>query len=105
MPEGYKHFSKTKPMKADHFDHCIKWWKNRVEIKDSETDSFKAKEYNIHELSSSLYDLDLCGYPTFEEEILSPAETIKNFHEKRNNLNEKIDKVLQEIEELIGTKL
>jgi type I restriction enzyme M protein len=97
MPEGYKHFSKTKPMKADHFDHCIKWWKNRVEIKDIETDSFKAKEYNTHELSSSLYDLDLCGYPTFEEEILSPAETIKVFHEKRNSLNAKIDQKLKEL--------
>ena len=25
MPEGYKNFSKTKPMKLDHFDKVIEW--------------------------------------------------------------------------------
>ena len=34
MPEGYKHFSKTKPMKSKHFDLVREWWDNRVEIKD-----------------------------------------------------------------------
>jgi type I restriction enzyme M protein len=102
MPEGYKHFSKTKPMKVEHFDECVNWWNNRVEIKDIETDSFKAKEYNISELSVRSFDMDLCGYPTFEEEVLSPKETIQVFHEKRDSLNAKIDRKLKEIEELLG---
>lgn len=25
MPEGYKHFSKTKPMKLEHFAHVVEW--------------------------------------------------------------------------------
>ena len=29
MPEGYKHFSKTKPMKVEHFDECVAWWNDR----------------------------------------------------------------------------
>lgn len=32
MPEGYKHFSKTKPMKAEHFAPAVEWWENRREI-------------------------------------------------------------------------
>lgn len=32
MPEGYKHFSKTKPMKLEHFNPVIEWWNNRKEI-------------------------------------------------------------------------
>ena len=32
MPEGYKHFSKTKPMKLEHFAPVIDWWNNRTEI-------------------------------------------------------------------------
>ena len=32
MPEGYKHFSKTKPMKLEHFTPAIEWWNNREEI-------------------------------------------------------------------------
>lgn len=32
MPEGYKNFSKTKPMKLEHFDTVVEWWNNRQEI-------------------------------------------------------------------------
>ncbi|PKK86891.1 MAG: SAM-dependent methyltransferase [Tenericutes bacterium HGW-Tenericutes-8] len=102
MPKGFKHCSKTKPMKIEHFDKCITWWNDRIEIKDIETDSYKAKEYKLSELSDRLFDMDLCGYPTFEEEVLSPSETIQVFHEKRDSLNAKIDLKLKKIEELLG---
>ena len=104
MPEGYKHFSKTKPMKLDHFDSCVAWWKNREDIKDTETDTFKAKAFSVQELADRGYDFDLCGYPTAEEEVLSPEETIRLFHEKRDYLNAKIDKRLAELEALLGIK-
>lgn len=102
MPDGYKHFSKTKPMKVEHFDDCAAWWKDRKEIKDTETDTFKAKAYSVQEIANRAYDMDLCGYPTAEEEVLSPEETIRLFHEKRDSLNAKIDKRLAQIEELLG---
>ena len=102
MPNGYKHFSKTKPMKVEHFDDCVAWWNNRKEINDTETDTFKAKSHSVQELVNRSYDLDLCGYPTAEEEVLSPEETIQLFHEKRDALNAQIDKRLAEIEALLG---
>jgi len=102
MPEGYKHFSKTKPMKLEHFNDCIAWWNDRKEIKDTETDTYKAKAYTVQELANRNYDLDLCGYPAEEEEVLSPQETIQQFHEKRDALNAQIDKKLAEIESLLG---
>jgi len=77
MPSGYKHFSKTKPMKFEHFNNCIYWWDNRIEIKDVETDTFMAKSYSLQEIENRGYDLDLCGYPTVEEEVFSPEETIQ----------------------------
>ena len=41
MPEGYKHFSKSKPMKLEHFDPVVEWWDDRHAI---EQDGFdKAK--------------------------------------------------------------
>lgn len=104
MPQGYKHFSKTKPMRLEHFDECVIWWNNRVEIKDVETETYKAKKFRVSELEDRIYDMDLCGYPTFEEDVLSPAETIQVFHEKRNSLNAKIDRKLKEIENLLGIK-
>lgn len=104
IPSGYKHFSKTKPMMLEHFKECVAWWSDRKEIKDTETDTYKAKSYTVQELINRNYDLDLCGYPTVEEEVLSPEETIKIFHEKRNSLNSQIDKKLSEIEALMGNK-
>ena len=38
MPDGYKAFSKTKPVELKHFQPVINWWNNRVEIKDSKDD-------------------------------------------------------------------
>ena len=104
MPDGYKHFSKTKSMKVEHFDSCVAWWNDRKEIKDTETNTYKANYYSVHELENRGYDLDLCGYPTAEEEVLSPEETIRLFHEKRDALNAKIDKRLVEIEALLGVQ-
>jgi type I restriction enzyme M protein len=105
MPERYKHFSKTKPMKLDHFNQCMEWWNNREDIKDTETDTFKAKEYSLDEIIDRGYDMDLCGYPTIEEEVLSPKDTIQIFHEKRDSLNARIDRKLKEIEELLGIEI
>jgi type I restriction enzyme M protein len=104
MPDGYKHFSKTRPMLLEHFDKCLAWWKKRAEIKDEETDTYKAKAYSVKELAESNYDLDLCGFPTVEEEVLSPEETIKDFHTKRDALNAKIDKRLAELEKMLGVE-
>ena len=102
MPEGYKHFSKTKPMKSEHFDSVREWWDNRVEIKDAETDTFKSKYYTAAEITEGNYNLDLCGYPHEEEEILPPKELIQQYQEKRASLNADIDRILAKITGILG---
>lgn len=102
MPDGYKHFSKTKPMKLEHFNPAIEWWDNRVEL---QVDGFdKAKKYSVSELAELNYNIDLCGYPHEEEEILAPQDLIKNYREKRASLDADIDRVLGEIMALLGDK-
>lgn len=104
-PEGYKHFSKTRPMKVEHFNSCVEWWNDKREISDTETETFKAQKYSVQDIIDRGYDIDLCGYPTVEEEVLSPKETIQIFHEKRDSLNSKIDRRLKEIQDLLGIEL
>lgn len=100
MPEGYKNFSKTKPMKFEHFDPAIEWWNNRVEITE---DGFeKAKKYTVQEIIDKNYNIDLCGYPHEEEEILPPKELIQQYQEKRASLNADIDRILKEITSILG---
>ena len=101
MPEGYKHFSKTKPMKLEHFDPVIEWWNNRQEII---IDGFdKAKKYTVKQLTDDFgYNLDLCGYPHEEEEILDPMDLIQQYEEKRASLNAEIDRALADIMAILG---
>lgn len=96
IPSDRKHFSKTKPMELKHFDDCIAWWNNRTEINDEDGNP-KAKKYTAKELSESNYNFDLCGYPHEEEVILSVAETIQNYEEKRSTLNADIDNLLAQL--------
>ncbi|HOR14119.1 MAG TPA: N-6 DNA methylase, partial [Clostridia bacterium] len=100
MPEGYKNFSKTKPMKLEHFDPVLKWWGSREEIN---IDGFdKAKKYTVKQLAEEFgYNIDLCGYPHKEEEILDPMDLIQRYEEQRASLNSEIDHVLEEITAII----
>ena len=107
LPEGYKAFSKTKPVELKHMQPVIDWCNKREEIKDpkddeSLTETYKSKKLTIEELSNLNYNLDQCGYPVKEEVILSPKETMNSFIEKRENLEKQLDKKLEEIIELIG---
>lgn len=100
MPEGYKNFSKTKPMKQEHFAPALEWWDNREEI---EVDGFpKAKKYTVDEIAANGYNIDLCGFPHEEEEILDPMDLINQYQEKRASLNAEIDHVLEKITSMLG---
>lgn len=101
MPEDYKHFSKTKPMKLEHFDPVVAWWNNRQEIN---VDGFdKARKYTVRQLTEDFgYNLDQCGYPHEEEEILDPMDLIQRYQEQRASLNAEIDRVLADITAILG---
>ena len=99
MPEGYKNFSKTKPMKSEHFNPVREWWTNREEI--MEGNFPKAKKFTPAELAELDYNFDQCGFPQEEEEILEPMELITKYNTERKELNDKIDSVLAEIMQML----
>lgn len=102
-PEGYKHFSKTKPILLEHFNDTIEWWNNRKSIKD-ENDNDKAICVNVSDIKESGYDLDRCGYHEVNEEILSPEETISNYELQKKRIDSNIENVLSKIKEIINEK-
>lgn len=101
MPDGYKHFSKTKPIKLEHFNPVVEWWNDRRELT---VDGFdKAKKFTARELAEECgYNFDQCGYPHVEEEILDPMDLIRRYQEERSSLNAEIDRVLAEITAKLG---
>lgn len=99
MPEGYKNFSKTKPILLEHFKPVVEWWNNREEIT---ADEFpKAKKYSKKDMEDLHYNLDLCGYPHIEDEILEPKELIQQFREKRESYNAEMERTLAKILEIL----
>jgi type I restriction enzyme M protein len=102
MPEGYKNFSKTKPMLLEHLAPLESWWKNRKEIV---VDGFpKAKLFQKKGLVDSGCNFDLCGFPQTEEEILPPDELIAKYKEERARLEKAIDESLAKIMALLEKK-
>ena len=106
MPNGYKNFSKTKPIKNEHFNKVREWWSDRVEILDEKEDensalTYKSRKYTADEIKNMNYNLDLCGYPHKEEIILEPKELIQKYQEERASLNAEIDRILNEVSKLL----
>ena len=89
-------------MQLEHFSDCLNWWHKREEIKDEQEGSFKARAFDKAEILAGGVNLDLCGYPNQETEVLSPMETILAYQSARDNLNAKIDAQLEKIRTLMG---
>ena len=99
IPSDRKHFSKTKPMELKHFDDCMAWWNKREEILDADGNP-KAKCYTAKELADGGYNLDLCGYPHEEEEILSISDTLTLFNEKKDSRFNDLEEILSQMSKM-----
>lgn len=55
MPQGHKHFSKTRPMLDEHFQPVHKWWQNKSE---SDVSQF----IPIEDIIAADYNLDFLGF-------------------------------------------
>ncbi len=104
MPEGYKHFSKTKSMKSEHCNPIREWWNDRKEIIIADGDE-KSRCYPVQELIDSDCNFDLCKFPKEDEEILPPAELLADYFKKRKALDHEIDKTLAEIQRILGIEV
>ena len=87
-------------MKLEHFAPVVEWWNGRQEINQDGFD--KAKKFPVEQLTGELgYNLDQCGYPHEEEEILAPLDLIRRYEEQRASLNAEIDRVLEKIQRIL----
>ena len=104
MPEGYKHFSKTKSMKLEHCNPIKEWWNDRKEIIIDDGNE-KSRYFSVEELIANDCNFDLCKFPKDEEEILPPAELLADYYKKRKALDHEIDKTLAEIQKILGIEI
>lgn len=104
MPEGYKHFSKTKPMRLEHCQPIKEWWNDRKEII-TEGGNEKSRCFTVEELMALDCNFDQCKFPKDEEEILPPAELLVDYFKKRAALDHEIDRTLSEIQKILGIEI
>lgn len=91
-------------MKLEHCQPIAEWWNNRQELQDAEGND-KAKCFTAEELIALNCNFDQCKFPKTEEEILPPAELLKNYYAKRRELDLEIDRTLSEIQKILGIDL
>ena len=98
MPEGYKHFSKTRPILNEHFKVVNEWWTNRQLLDNGE----KSRSLTPQELMDAGCNFDQCKFPKEEEVVMRPEALLKQYHEERTALEARIDAQLKQIEAILG---
>ena len=101
MPDGYKHFSKMKPMLLKHCDPILAWWDKRTEIVGDEVGE-KSCCFTVRELLDLNCNFDQCKYPKETVEVLPPKELIVRYREERTRADAEIQSALDTILEKIG---
>ena len=97
MPDGYKKFTKTKPLKEAHLKQVKEWWFNRtLEDKNSYSvtiDEIKNNEYNLDFKNPNKLD---------ENHEITIGEILDDLDKKSNNiinLVNKLHELLRGVEE------
>ncbi len=89
-PEGYKSYSKTKPLRIEEFEPEKAWWENREE------NDF-AWRVSLEEIKGNSYNLDIknpnngdVGHGDPEELLMKYQELLSSITETRNSLKKEL---------------
>ncbi|MFR2316993.1 MAG: N-6 DNA methylase [Clostridia bacterium] len=91
LPEGYKKYTKTKPIKINEFELEKKWWNNRVENKYAwkiSIDALKAKNYNLDTKNPYIEEV---------EEEYTLEELLNKFKENQNEIDNLFEIINKEL--------
>lgn len=80
-PEGYKSYSKTKPMRIEEFDAEKAWWTHREETE-------QAWRVSLQEIEERDYNLDIKNPNAPEAQVHDPEEVLAAYQEARDEARE-----------------
>lgn len=96
-PEGYKSYSRSKPLRIEEFDLEKKWWKKRVQNE-------YAWKVPVKEIEENNYNLDFKN-PYFVDEIhLDPKKLMLQYEDISKKLNETRELLKHELMQAIGNQ-
>jgi type I restriction enzyme M protein len=94
LPEGYKTYGKTKPMRIEEFDLTKRWWKDR---KNEEFNQY-CWEVSLEDIKKRNYNLDINNPNNIDEVSKKSSKEIIILLEKSMNKNVKLlEKIKKEL--------
>lgn len=93
LPEGYKRYSKTRPLKASEFEVVKDWWNNREENE-------HAWKVSLKEIIAENYDLDFSNPRTKQEKYgdKSALELIGELIHSQKEVTELLERLQKELD-------
>ncbi len=96
-PQGYKSYSKTKPMKFEEFEPERKWWKKRKE-------SEFAWKVSLKEIQEKNFNLDIKNPNTVDAGHGDPEKLLKEYHKLLKEVSKTRDSLKSELMASLGGK-
>lgn len=94
LPEGYKKYTKTKPIRHEEFEVVKQWWVKRKE-------SEYAWKVSAEEIKDKNYNLDLKNPHKDEMVYESPEELLIKYHQSKEAVQKGRDKLKEQLKEVI----
>jgi len=94
-PEGYKSYSKTKPIRIEEFEPEKTWWGKRVENE-------HAWRVPVEDVVSNNYNLDIKNPNTKPEDSGDPVELLKEYEKIRVEVEQTREALKQELMKALG---
>ena len=85
-PEGYKSYSKTKPMRFDEFQTEIDWWGSEQDGFASREENEQAWKVSIDDIKARNYNLDIKNPHQGEQVSHDPDELLKKYEEQQREI-------------------
>jgi len=97
LPEGYKNYTKTKPIRIEEFELEKAWWNNRQENQ-------YAWKVSIEEIKSRNYNLDFKNPNKEEENLGDPKALLEKYHKAATAVDELQNFLIEELKKILERK-
>lgn len=94
LPQGYKNYTKTKPIKLEEFDLEKKWWNNREENE-------YAWKISIDEIKNRNYNLDFKNPNKEEEDLGDPKMLLEKYNEAKAEVSKLQESLIEELRKIL----
>lgn len=95
LPEGYKNYAKTKPIRSEEFEIEKEWWSNREESENS-------WKVSVEDIKNRNYNLDCKNPNKVEEDLGDPIALLEKYNKAKEDVEEIQNQLIAELSKILG---